>query len=139
MAINPLLIEITRGNIVESNHRGSFAIIDDQKRVVSSAGDIDRLVYPRSAVKPIQALPLIETEAADSLCLGDHELVLACSSHGAEQSHVGAIIVWLHKAGLLEDDLQCGPEMPTNTTARMQLLAKNELILMHHLLVESQL
>ena len=62
---NPVLAEVTRGNVVESRHRGAAIVVDADGGVVFSAGDVARPVFPRSAVKAIQGLPLIESGAAD--------------------------------------------------------------------------
>jgi L-asparaginase II len=125
MQNNPLLIEITRGDTAESAHRGAFVIVNDQHQVVASAGDIDFPIYPRSAVKPLQALPLIESGAADRWHLSDCELALACASHNAEPRHVGSVLAWLKKAGLSERDLACGPQAPISEAARERLLLQN--------------
>jgi L-asparaginase II len=61
---NPVLVEITRGDLVESIHRGSITIADADGRIAFSLGDIDSPVYPRSSLKPIQALPLLESSAS---------------------------------------------------------------------------
>ena len=125
MRNNPLLIEITRGEMTESVHRGAFVVANDQHIVVASAGDIDHPIYPRSAVKPLQALPLIESGAADRWHLSDCELALACASHNAEPRHVDSVLAWLKKAGLSERDLACGPHAPIGDAAREQLLFQN--------------
>ncbi len=86
--VSPILVDVIRGDMVESFHRGQIVVADAVGKIVRSLGDVDRLVYPRSAVKPIQALPLIETGAADGCGLGHEELALACASHRGEPSHV---------------------------------------------------
>ena len=64
---NPVVVEAMRGDLVESAHRGAGAVVDADGRVVMAFGDADRPVYPRSAVKALQALPLVASGAADSL------------------------------------------------------------------------
>ena len=108
----PILVEVLRGDAVESFHRGIVAIADAAGAVARSLGDIDRPVYPRSALKPIQALPLIETGAAEGFDLGPEELALACGSHRGEARHVAAVAAWLAKIGLGEADLECGAHPP---------------------------
>ena len=78
---DPVLVEVTRGPEVESRHAGAFAVVDAEGGLVLSAGDVERPVFPRSAVKVIQALPLIESGAADRFGLTEAELALACASH----------------------------------------------------------
>src|SRR5882757_1196185 len=85
---NPVLVEVFRGAMVESRHRGALAVVDADGATVLALGDVAQPVYPRSAVKPLQALPLIESGAADRFDLGDEELALACASHGGEPAHV---------------------------------------------------
>ena len=72
--LDPLVVEVTRGDAVESWHRGAYAVVDTQGSVVLRGGDIDRAIFPRSAIKPIQALALVETGAAERLDLGDEEI-----------------------------------------------------------------
>ena len=102
MQDNPILVEVTRGSLVESCHRGAVAIADADGRVLLGVGDIERPVYPRSAVKAMQAMPLIESGAADAFRLGDKELAIACASHSGEEAHIDAVRSLLAKAGLDE-------------------------------------
>ncbi len=81
-AADPVAVEVTRGGVVESRHRAACAVADAQGRVVHAWGDVARPVYPRSAIKQIQALPLVETGAAEAFGVDDAELALACASHG---------------------------------------------------------
>ena len=78
---NPVLIELTRGAQVESRHTGSLAIVRPNGEVVVASGNVKRPVFSRSAIKSLQALPLIETGAADRFALGPAEIALACASH----------------------------------------------------------
>jgi L-asparaginase II len=110
--INPVLVETLRGAIVDLRHRGAIAVSDSDGRLVWSTGDVDRPVYPRSAVKLFQALPLIESGAADRYGLSDEQLALACASHSAEDGHVAAAADMLAKAGLGEPNLECGCHWP---------------------------
>ncbi len=87
---NPVVVEVTRGGRVESWHRGAGAVVDADGGVVFAFGDVERPVFPRSAVKPIQALPLIESGAADRYGLSEEELALACASHSGEPAACGA-------------------------------------------------
>ena len=118
----PAVIEVSRGAMVESRHLVTIAVVDAKGKVVLAAGDIDAPIYPRSAVKPIQALALVETGAADAFDLGDAEIALACASHGGEEAHVGAVLDWLSKIGCNEDDLECGPHPPLIEAASQALL-----------------
>lgn len=105
---NPVLVELTRGQLVESVHRGAFAVCDASGKILHSAGDVATPIFPRSAVKAIQALFLLESGAADAYGFGDKELALACSSHSSEPEHADLADQMLKKAGLSEQDLECG-------------------------------
>lgn len=105
---NPVTVEITRGNLVESRHRGLIAVVDADGALVWSAGDVEAAVFPRSACKAIQALPLVESGAADAYGFGDRELALACSSHNGEDEHVATAAAMLEKAGRGVETLECG-------------------------------
>lgn len=105
---NPVTVEVTRGHRVESRHRGSAVVVDGAGTVLFSAGDIEAGVFPRSACKAMQALPLIESGAADAFSLTDKELALACSSHSGEDAHVATAAGMLEKAGHDLSVLECG-------------------------------
>lgn len=109
---NPVLVELTRGRLVESVHRGAFAVCDASGKVLYSAGDIATPIFPRSAVKAIQALFLIESGAVDAYGFGNKELALACSSHSSAPEHADLAGQMLKKAGLSEKDLECGVHWP---------------------------
>ena len=96
---NPIVVEVMRGPLVESRHRGAGAVVDADGAVVFSFGDIERPVFPRSAVKAFQALPLVESGAADTLGLSEAEIALACASHSGETAHVAGAAAMLAKAG----------------------------------------
>lgn len=118
----PVAVEVTRGAVVESRHRASSVVTDAKGRIVRQWGDIDQAVFPRSAIKSLQALPLIETGAADGYGLGDGEIALACASHGAEDFHTGTIDAWLARIGLGEADLECGAHPPIDQPTMEALL-----------------
>jgi L-asparaginase II len=119
--MNPILVEAWRGSVVESFHRGAYAIVDAAGVVVAARGDITRPVYPRSAIKVLQALPLVESGAADRFGLTNEELALACASHDGEAEHVHAAASVLSKAGLDESVLECGSHWPYNEAAKLAL------------------
>ena len=117
MTSNPTFVDVLRGGIVESSHRGALAIVDSDRAVHTALGDIDRPVFPRSAIKVLQALPLVESGAADQFELSDEELALACASHGGEPRHAQTAASMLAKAGLNVDVLECGAHWPYEDTA----------------------
>ncbi len=122
---HPVLVEAVRGAMVESQHRGSAAVLDASGRVLMALGDIERPVFPRSAVKLLQALPLVASGAADAWGLTDEELALACASHNGEALHVATAASMLAKAGLDAQALECGAHWPYLDTASRALLQRD--------------
>ena len=112
MSSNPILVNALRGGIVESTHRGALAIVDADGAVHTQLGDIARPIFPRSACKVLQALPLVASGAADRWQLNDEELALACASHGGEPRHVATAAAMLAKAGMDQAVLECGAHWP---------------------------
>lgn len=110
---NPVTVEVTRGALVESRHHGIVSIVNAEGEEICAIGDTSTRVFPRSAIKVLQALPLVESGAADALDFDDAELALACASHSGESVHVSTARVMLLKAGLSEEDLECGSHWPT--------------------------
>jgi L-asparaginase II len=119
----PIVVEVTRGGRTESAHTVDAAIVDTSGSVVEGWGDIDRMVMPRSAIKPIQALPLVRSGAADAYRLSDRELALACASHNGESRHVDAVTDWLDRIGLDATVLECGSHAPIADAAASALWA----------------
>ena len=109
---NPLTVEVTRNGVVESRHRGYAAIVDFTGKVQESWGDIKRPTFPRSAIKAVQALPTVESGAAEAAGFTDAEVALACSSHNGEVGHTETTLSMLTKLGLSEADLECGSHWP---------------------------
>ncbi len=105
---NPILVEVTRATKVESVHRGAISVIDGDGETVLEIGDVMNPVFPRSAVKSIQALPFIESGAADAFGFGNKELAFACASHSGEDEHIAMSRKMLKRAGLDESCLECG-------------------------------
>ncbi|HEX2280907.1 MAG TPA: asparaginase [Thermomicrobiales bacterium] len=103
-----VLAEVTRGDVVESVHRGAVAVIDVEGRLVASAGNVDHVTYFRSAAKPFQAIPVIESGGAEAFGFTEREVALSCSSHDSTPEHQRGVARMLEKIGLHEDDLRCG-------------------------------
>ncbi len=123
---NPILAEARRGGIVESFHRGALAVVDADGSLHTAIGDIERPIFPRSAVKVLQALPLVASGAADHWQLSDEALALACASHGGEPVHAQTAAAMLAKAGVDQDALECGTHWPYNDAALKALAARAE-------------
>jgi len=123
---NPVLVDVFRGPRVESCHRGAIAISDIEGRLVLALGDVTRPIYPRSAVKVLQAIPLVESGAADALELSAAELAVACASHSGDRVHLDAVVSLLAKAGLDESYLACGAHWPASETMMRALIMEGK-------------
>lgn len=113
----PLTVELHRGPEVESRHVVHAVVVDPTGEVVVAWGDPERPTHPRSAVKSVQALPLVETGAADAFAVTPAELALACASHTGEPGHVAAVEAWLARIGCTHADLECGVQEGRGATA----------------------
>jgi L-asparaginase II len=118
----PIEIDVWRGNLIESRHRVHGAVVDAHAGVVHAWGDIDAPIYGRSAIKPLLALLLVESGAAERFNLSDREVALACASHNGEPGHVDAVLNWLGAVGLSVDDLECGPQMPSQEPVQRAII-----------------
>ncbi|MCE9522869.1 MAG: asparaginase [Alphaproteobacteria bacterium] len=124
--MNPVLVEITRGTVVESVHRGAVAVCDAAGKLVAQWGNVEEAIYPRSAFKSLQALPLIESGAADAFRVSDEELALACASHSGETMHFERVTSWLDRIDCSEPNLACGPHLPFFEPAAHAMLRAGE-------------
>lgn len=115
------IIEVRRGQVVESIHFGAFTVVDTTGRVVANYGNPDTITYLRSAAKPFQALPFIEKGGAEFFGLTDKEVAVMCASHSGTDEHVATIKGMQEKIGMGEGDLLCGthPSYHEPTAVRM--------------------
>lgn len=118
------LVEATRGDVVESVHRGVVAVVDSQGKLVASAGDPRYLTFIRSAAKPMQAVPVLESGAADYYALTPEEIAVLTASHSGEEEHVRVVMQVLTKIGLTAAFLQCGTHPPLHRQSAKALIAK---------------
>ncbi|MFO1208290.1 MAG: asparaginase [Amaricoccus sp.] len=118
------MVEVWRGNVAESHHRGHAVVCDASGAVVAAWGDPDAVILPRSSCKMLQALPLVESGAADGL--DSERLALACASHQGAAMHVTRVERWLTDMGMGESDLRCGPQVPDDRAERERLRADGE-------------
>ena len=123
---NPVVVEVLRGGRVESAHRGAGIVIDASGKAAMAFGEVERAIYARSAVKALQALPLVESGAADRLGLSEAEIALACASHAGEPEHVATATAMLAKAGRDETALECGIHWPASEAAGRALAAAGQ-------------
>ena len=129
---DPVLVEVLRGARVESRHRGALAVVDADGKAVLSLGDVESPIFPRSAVKALQAMVLVETGAADAYGFGDEELALACASHSGELGHVAGVTRMLANAGLDISALACGAHWPLSQPAMVALARSGEPSALHN-------
>ncbi len=113
----PILINVTRGNNVESRHQVHAIVMDDDGRIITAFGDAKRLTYPRSTLKPLQAVALIESGAAEAFHLSSEEIALATASHGGEEKHTSRVEKWLGRLNVDKNALECGGHAPYAATA----------------------
>jgi len=113
---------VTRGLLVESRHRGAVAVCDADGNLHLALGDVETPAFPRSAVKAMQAIPLVESGAADAFGLDDTELAIACASHSGDKAHLATVRGLLAKAGLKEAQLACGVHWPMSERASEELI-----------------
>ncbi|MEL6336057.1 MAG: asparaginase [Pseudomonadota bacterium] len=112
-----VLAALWRGGLLESVHTGAVAVCTADGTLIEGWGDPDRVILPRSACKMIQALPLVESGAADAARLGPEQLALACASHVGAAAHTDRVLAWLNSLGAAEDALRCGAHDPSDAAA----------------------
>lgn len=120
------MIQLWRGGLLESTHAGHAVICDDTGAIVESWGDPGAVIFPRSSCKMIQALPLLESGAAEAHGLTDRQVALACASHQGAAIHTEAVTRWLADLGLSDADLRCGAHEPHDTAERNRLIKADE-------------
>jgi len=109
---NPILVRHWRGEAVESVHRGIWALVDPDGHVIDGVGAFEHPIFARSSTKALQALPLLETGAADRFGFGEPELALAVASHNGERCHTDVVQRMLDSIELEVGDLRCGAHRP---------------------------
>ena len=118
------MVEVTRSNFTESVHHGVAVLINSSGEVLKEWGNSNILIYPRSALKPIQTLNLYKDGVAEALNLSDDFIALTTASHHAENIHQKMINNWLKKINLKEKHLSCGPSWPWNIKDQFKAHAK---------------
>jgi L-asparaginase II len=121
-----LIIEVTRGSFVESRHQVIAVICDAKGKRHSQWGNVDQQVFPRSTAKPLQALPLMLSGAAQELNLSQQQLAMACSSHNGEAQHSALVTTWLGQLGMSFEQLECGSHWPLYQPATVALAQSGE-------------
>ena len=121
-----LLVEVTRNDVVESRHFGSAVVCDYRGNVLQSWGDIKKLIFPRSALKPLLAIDLVKSGASEHYGLSDAEITMACASHQGEPMHQELVTAWLDRLGLTEGHLACGAVLPDDVDSAHKLLVSGQ-------------
>lgn len=116
-----ILLHVTRGSLVESLHRGHLAVADASGGIKSAAGDPEAFIFARSSMKPIQALPVLESGAADAYGFTEEEIAILAASHNGEEFHTATVASMLGKLGLAANCLLCGPHAPYHGASAAKL------------------
>src|SRR6185437_2906907 len=116
------LVEVERSSVVESVHAGHLVVLDADGDVSFQLGDPGQPIFPRSTLKPVQAVGMVQA----GLRLPPAELALAAASHSGSPTQLRLIAGMLAEAGLVEDDLDCPPELPSGIAERRQYLASGQ-------------
>ncbi len=120
------LVEITRGSLVESIHRGFIIAVDPQGAIHASIGETETRTWYRSAAKPFQTIPLLASGAADHFQLSQREIAVINGSHSGEPIHLEVVGSILQKTGLSANDLLCGSHSPFDNESAKKLRAEGQ-------------
>ena len=123
----PSVIEIHRGQLIESRHRVSAAVVREDGTTLATSGDPDLVAFWRSCAKPFQAVPMIASGAERAFAISDEQLALACASHNGEARHVTLALRMLEQAGATEADLICGPHSSISDEVARAMAARGAL------------
>ena len=120
------MIKLLRNTHLESLHFGSAIVVGPDSSILIKWGDPDQIIFPRSAMKIIQAIPLVESRAASAFKLKAEQLAIACSSHQGSPFQTNIIKKWLRGIGLKEENLKCGIQPPSDRVERQKLIAEGK-------------
>ena len=123
--LSEILINVTRGPLVECCHRGDAVVVNRLGKVLSYIGDPYKVTYMRSAAKPLQTLNVILSGAANRFSFSDAELSIMCASHYGEQFHRDTVAGIMEKIGLSIDSLQCGTTLSINPSYALELVSQH--------------
>ncbi|MBC7796739.1 MAG: asparaginase [Pyrinomonadaceae bacterium] len=125
-AMNEILIEVWRGETVESIHRGHLMVVNGDGETVCELGEPETVTFLRSSAKPFQTVSFLLSGAAERFGFSMREIALACGSHNGENLHVETSAKMLQKIGLSERDLRCGAHEPFNVEIARELIRRGE-------------
>jgi len=115
------LVEVTRGHLIESRHRGHIVAVDAGGQIIAQLGAPEIITYLRSSAKPHQAVPLVASGAAERFNFTQQEIAISCGSHSGEAIHTQTVAAMLHKIGLDESALKCGTHEPFSREAAREM------------------
>ena len=121
-----MFVEVTRNNLVESVHYGAAAVCNQRGELLHSWGDVNQLMFPRSSIKPLLAIPMIEQGANIHYQMNEREITLSCASHQGEKIHTEVLSSWLQRLGLSEEHLDCGCAWPEDDKNARELVANGQ-------------
>jgi len=124
--MNPVLVNLWRGNAIESRHRGSVAVVQSDGQLIMSMGDVLHHTFPRSAIKFLQAIPFVESGAIEHYALSQEHIALSCASHNGETIHVDMVGHWLQNIGCDAANLECGASLPMHEATKCEMLAQGD-------------
>jgi len=119
--MSEIVAEQTRGPLVENIYRGDAAVVNDQGEVIFKVGDPEKVTFWRSSAKPIQAMPIVTSGAAEAFGFGPEHLAIFAASHNGEPVHTETVLKAMELAGLSPDLLQCGSHRPFDRQAAEEL------------------
>lgn len=120
------LVDVFRGELIESIHKGDIAVVDSKGNLLHYAGNPYKVVYARSSMKPLQAIPIVETGAADNYQFSDADLSLCCASHSGERMHTDRVLEILKRIGMDDSALKCGTHIPRWQDTYKELILKGQ-------------
>lgn len=119
------LLNLIRGNIIESQHFGSIAVVDSTGKILYSYGDPYTVAFLRSSAKPFQALPFVEQGGVEHFGFNESELAISCASHETGQLHLDLVHSLQVKVGIQEQNLQCGPHLPSDAKKLREVIKQD--------------
>lgn len=120
------VVEVLRGDVIESSHHVHVAVYHAEQGLIASAFNPAHHSFVRSAIKMFQAMPFVEAGGVAHFGLTGEELALCTASHGGEPFHVAAAQSILAKAKLTDGALVCGPHLPLHEPTARAMLAAGE-------------
>lgn len=120
------MVEVTRGELLESIHFGALSIVESTGKVLGSIGDPNEVLYLRSSSKPFQTIPMVELGGVETFGVTEKELAITCASHHGTDDHVATLKSMHQKLGVSVDDLQCGVHPPTDKETNAAMILRGE-------------